>query len=175
MDSRFATFDPNEGEIWLRRADRLKYSSFSPSSINPEAESDRVSVVGRHRNQQAGFEYVVGSALEDKLDVRLFVLGVRRGNACLKRAWEIMANDRLFRRLDIGDNATYEEVATLVADRRGYFDVDSDKGMTNIVDGADPLFDRRRAVFFLGVEKGIDGADPDEIADQVKVGFSSNI
>ena len=175
MDRRFATFDPDEGEVWLRRAELLKHSCSSPSWVNPKAEFDGVRVAGRHRNDRPGFEYAVSSALEDKLDVRLFVLGVRRGNACLKRALEIMANDRLLRRLDIGENATGEDVARLVADRRGYFDVGSESGMTNILDGADPLFDRRRAVFFLGVEKGIEGANPDELADEVKAGFSQNI
>jgi hypothetical protein len=93
----------------------------------------------------------------DKLDAKLYLLGVKRGNACLRIASKTENNG----------NLPIDEVANRIAKRRGYLDIGVDRGMIGLIDGADPDFDQRRDVFINGVNDGLGGVDADEIGAEI--------
>jgi hypothetical protein len=93
----------------------------------------------------------------DKLDAKLYLLGVKRGNACLRVASKTENNG----------NLPIDEMANRIAKRRGYLDIGIDRGMVGLIDGADPDFDQRREVFINGVNDGLGGVDADEIEAEI--------
>lgn len=98
----------------------------------------------------------------DKLDFRLLALGISKGSLCLARAEE---------KTHLGGRTNRSQVmerAIEMAAQRDWTALDSDRGISSFVDGSDPLFEHRRAVFIRGLRMGIDGADADEIAERIK-------
>ena len=130
---------------------------------------------GRPRPPRHGDFALPDGIPQDKLDFRLFIHGRRKGGDYLTRAYDIMANVYLREKYGLKADTGMARVGLLVAKHRKLLQRDSDRGMEDIVDGSDPLFDPRRAVFISGVGKGIEGADPEELAAQIKAGIPLEI
>ena len=126
-----------------------------------------IKIVGKATNFRDGsFGHAWSGAPRDKVDLKLLLLGVRRGNKCLSNAIDKVSASNLAR-ADVGISAP--SLALKIATRRGYLELGSNRGMDGVVDGADPFFDQRRAAFIAGVKEGLDGEDPDECAQRYVV------
>ena len=126
-----------------------------------------IKVVGRATNFRDGsLGHAWSGAPRDKVDLKLLLLGVRRGNKCLSNAIDKLSASNLAR-ADVASSAP--SLALQIATMRGYLELGSNRGMDGVVDGADPLFDQRRAAFIAGVKEGLDGEDPDECAQRYAV------
>jgi TPR repeat protein len=126
-----------------------------------------IKVVGKDTNFCDGsLGHAWSGAPRDKVDLKLLLLGDRRGNKCLSNAIDKLSASNLAR-ADVASSAP--SLALQIATMRGYLELGSNRGMDGVVDGADPLFDQRRAAFIAGVKEGLDGEDPDECAQRYAV------
>jgi len=138
------------------------------AEVNPEAPPP-INIAGTISNtnvRDGTFGYAWSGSPRDKVDLKLLLLGVRRGNKCLSNAIDKLSASNLAR-ADVAGLAP--SLAFQIATRRGYLELGSDRGMDGGVDGADLFFDQRRAAFIVGVKEGLDGEDPDECARRYAV------
>jgi hypothetical protein len=82
--------------------------------------------VPRRRDDDFGFPKGIP---QDKLDLRLFIRGVRKGQDCLSRACEIMQDEHLREKHGLDANLGMDRVGLMVAKHRGLLERDSDRGM----------------------------------------------
>ena len=124
------------------------------------AETPRVP--GRQRARTQSWTTSTRVVPDDALDFALLARGTRQGRKC-----RADAREQLARSSSIDPNvqdraAAVDDLARSLAARRGLLRADSNSGMRGKVDGADPLFEERRAIFVSGVEQGLSADEADE-------------
>lgn len=89
-----------------------------------------------------------------------YKIGRRKGLLCAQRAQLVLSRKLAAGRVEDGPHSVFDredlyETACRIASRRGYLAADSDAGMEEELDGADPLFDECREAFIAGVKDGL--------------------
>lgn len=117
---------------------------------------------GAIRSRNSNFDFDLSGQPYDSRDLRFLKRGVQRGLECMELASDHLRDADFVRKNPEFSHVEADVLAEVIARRRGYLDVGSDKGMAGLIDGADINFDQRRACFIRGVWEGIEGADLDE-------------
>ncbi len=126
---------------WRRSGTATEEASTKPAPPPPRRRTTLVT--GRPANRLIP---------EDRLDFLLFAMGARAGLQCREDA-----RDGPVSSLD--PSLSLDEMAFRIATRRELLNSGSVAGTKGRLDGADPMFDERRAIFIAGVEQGLVGDD----------------
>lgn len=118
-----------------------------------KSSAETPTVAGRQRARPQSWTTSPRVAPDDALDFALLALGTRQGRKCRADARERLARSKWVDPHVRGQGTAVDDLAHQLAVRRGLLHPGSNSGMKGKVDGADPLFEERRAIFVSGVEQ----------------------